>query len=304
MRDRRIDLMRESGRLGRVMPTVLSIQSHVAFGHVGNRAAVFPLERLGCEVVAINTVQFSNHTGYGAWTGQVFPPEHVADVVGGLAARGVLGQCDALLTGYLGDPALGRVILETLEAIRRERPGARWCCDPVMGDIGRGFFVKPGLPEFFRDHAVPAADVLTPNRFELEYLSGRPVGDIASALAATAALRSKGTGLVLVTSLDRSDGDPATIEMLLDSAEGAWLVGTPRLALDPAPNGAGDATAALFLAKLLETGDPVTALGHAAAAIWAVFDRTAKAGTRELALIAAQDELVRPTRQFRPLRVR
>ncbi|MFM2044357.1 MAG: Pyridoxamine kinase [Pseudomonadota bacterium] len=286
------------------MKTILSIQSHVAYGHVGNRAAVFPLERLGCEVIAVNTVQFSNHTGYGAWTGAVHAPDHIADVLAGVAARGAFAGVDAVLTGYMGDAALGAVVLDALAAVRAARPGAVYACDPVMGDVGRGFFVRPGIPEFFRDRALPMADLITPNQFELEYLTGRPITDLTSALAATAAARALGPRLVLVTSLVRDDAPADGIEMLLDGPEGAWLVRTPRLPITPLPNGAGDCVSALFLAKLLETGDGTAALAHTASAIFAVFAATLDAGARELQLIAAQGELVAPRRRFTPEKVR
>ncbi|WP_042688545.1 pyridoxal kinase PdxY, partial [Azospirillum sp. B506] len=245
------------------MKSVLTIQSHVAYGYVGNRAAVFPLQRLGIDATAVNTVQFSNHTGYGAWTGQVFTAEHIADIVDGIAARGVLPAQDAVLSGYMGAVELGQVIVETAARVKGANPKALYCCDPVMGDVGRGFFVRPGLPEFIRDHAVPAADLMTPNQFELEYLTDRKVATLEDALVATAALRARGPRLVLVTSLTRSDADPDSIEMLVDGTDGAWLVATPRLTFDPPPNGSGDAVAALFLAHYLSAFDPADALEKA-----------------------------------------
>ncbi|WP_029007884.1 pyridoxal kinase PdxY [Azospirillum halopraeferens] len=286
------------------MKSVLSIQSHVAYGYVGNRAAVFPLQRLGFDVTAVNTVQFSNHTGYGQWTGQVFSAEHIADVVDGVAARGGLEGCDAVLSGYMGEAGLGQVIVETAARVKAANPRALYCCDPVMGDVGRGFFVRPGLPEFIRAHAVPAADVITPNQFELEYLADRPIVTLEDALAATAAVRARGPRLVLVTSLTHAAVPADRIEMLVDGPDGARVVETPRLPLDPPPSGAGDATAALFLAHLLTTGDPAQALEAAAAAIFAVFETTRDRGSRELQLIAAQDRLVAPPRRFasRPVR--
>ncbi|HYH38586.1 MAG TPA: pyridoxal kinase PdxY [Azospirillum sp.] len=286
------------------MKTVISIQSHVAYGYVGNRAAVFPLQRLGYDAVAVNTVQFSNHTGYGAWTGQVFTPEHIADVLDGIDARGVLPSCVAVLSGYMGDAALGQVVVGAAMRVKAANPQAVYCCDPVMGDVGRGFFVRPGIPEFMKAHAVPAADIVTPNQFELEYLTDRTIRSMDDALDAAAALRATGPKLVLVTSLTRSDAPADRIEMLADTAEGAWVVSTPRLPLDPPPNGAGDAVAALFLAHWLKTGDAAQALAQAASAIYAVFQETRRLGTRELALIPAQDELVRPSEVFAAERVR
>jgi pyridoxine kinase len=286
------------------MKTVLSIQSHVAYGYVGNRAAVFPLQRLGIDAVAVNTVQFSNHTGYGAWTGQVFTAEHIADVVDGVAARGVLPRCDAVLSGYMGDVGLGQVIVETAARVKAANPQAIYCCDPVMGDVGRGFFVRPGLPDFIKTHAVPAADLLTPNQFELEYLADRPIHTLDDALAATEGLRARGPRLVLVTSLTRQDAAADSIEMLVDDTDGAWLVSTPRLALEPSPNGSGDAVAALFLAHYLKGFDPAESLEQAAAAIYAIFETTRRMGTRELQLIAAQDDFVNPPRRFAATRLR
>jgi pyridoxine kinase len=286
------------------MKQILSIQSHVAFGYVGNRAAIFPLQRLGFDAMAVNTVQFSNHTGYGSWTGQIFSPEHIAEVIDGIAARGALESCDAVLSGYMGGAALGQVIVETVRRVRAGKPEAVYCCDPVMGDVGRGFFVNEAIRDFMREQAVPIADIITPNQFELEFLTGREVHSLEDALAAAQAVRDLGPKLVLLTSLTRDEAPANTIEMLLDTPDGAFLVATPRLPLDPPPNGAGDCVAAVFLAKYLETGDPAKALGHAAAAIFAVFAATLKAGTRELQLIAAQDELVRPERLFEVRKVR
>jgi pyridoxine kinase len=286
------------------MKTVLSIQSHVAFGYVGNRAAAFPLQRLGHDVIVVNTVQFSNHTGYGAWTGEVFTAEHIVDVIDGVAERGGITACDAVLSGYMGDAALGQVIVETAARVKAANRHAVYCCDPVMGDVGRGFFVRPGIPDFMKAHAIPAADIVTPNQFELEYLTDRTVGSLADALDAAAALRARGPRVVLVTSLTRAEAPADRIEMLVDTADGAWVVATPRLPLDPPPNGAGDAVAALFLAHYLKAFDAAAALEQASAAIYAVFEETRRRGRRELQLIAAQDELVAPRTVFRAGKVR
>jgi pyridoxine kinase len=286
------------------MRSVLSVQSHVAFGHVGNSAAVFPLQRLGFEVWPVHTVQFSNHTGYGSWTGDVFAPDLIARVIDGMEARGALAACDAVLSGYMGDAALGAVVLDAVARVKAGRPGAVYCCDPVMGDVGRGFFVRPGIPEFMRDLAVPAADAITPNQFELEWLTGIEVRSLDGAVAAGAKARALGPKAVLLTSLSRADAPADTIEMLLDTADGTWVVATPRLPLEPPPNGAGDCVAALFLAGLLRHGDPPRALGEAAAGIYAVFEATARAGTRELQIVAAQDAYAAPPRMFDVAKVR
>lgn len=286
------------------MKTVLSIQSHVAYGCVGNRAAVFALQRLGCEVVAVNTVQFSNHTGYGAWRGAVFGSDHIADVLDGIEERGVFPSCHAVLSGYMGDASLGHGVLEAARRVRAANPRAIYCCDPVMGDVGRGVFVRPGIPEFMREHAIPAADIATPNQFELELLAGRPVRTLEDALAATADLRALGPRVVLVTSLAREGGRDDMIEMLVDGADGSWLVATPKLPLDPPPNGAGDAVAALFLAHYLRSFESPRALEHAAAGIYAIFLATRRYHARELQMVAAQEEFVQPTHLFPAERLR
>ncbi|HEU4839013.1 MAG TPA: pyridoxal kinase PdxY [Micavibrio sp.] len=272
------------------MKNILSIQSHVAFGYVGNRAAILPLQRLGHDVIAINTVQFSNHTGYGGWTGEVFSAEHIGEILGGLEERGVLSQIDGLLTGYLGDPAVGELVVRTLD---RLPPSVIWLCDPVMGDVGRGFFVQPGIPEFFKTRALPKAKILTPNQFELDYLSGITIKTLADARNACRRVLEAGPEIILLTSLIHDETRDDEIEMIASSRSGEqYLVTTPRLQLDPAPNGAGDCTAALFLAHILNGESLPDALSKTAAGIFALFEETQKAGTRELALVQAQDRFV------------
>jgi pyridoxine kinase len=281
---------------------ILSIQSHVAYGHVGNAAAAFPLQRLGFEVWRVNTVQFSNHTGYADWRGQVFEAAHIAELIEGIAARGVLGDCQAVLSGYLGDAALGQVILDAVTRVRAVNPAALYLCDPVMGDREQGLFVRPGIPEFLHDKALPAADIITPNQFELQQLTGIEVLRLEDAIAGARKALALGPEVVLVTSLRHAATAPGEIEMLAVTTADAWRVTTPFLALEPAPNGAGDALAALFLAHTLKGGaspDAVSeALGRAAAAIYAIIAATGRAGTRELQLIAAQDGFVQPAEVF------
>ena len=269
------------------MKTILSIQSHVAYGHVGNAAAVFPLQRMGFEVIPVHTVQFSNHTGYGSWTGQVFDAAHIRDVLRGVEERGAFAKIDALLTGYLGSPAMADVILE----VKAKLPAhVIWTCDPVMGDVGRGFFVHQDIPAFFRDHAAQQARIMTPNQFELEYLSGHSIKTLDDAKAACRILHERGTDVVLVTSLIHAATQTGTIEMLASESSGAvHHVATALLPLDPPPNGAGDATAALFTGHILNGLSVAEALAHTAQGIFAIFKATQKSGGRELALIAAQD---------------
>ncbi|UFN49821.1 pyridoxal kinase PdxY [Roseomonas sp. OT10] len=275
---------------------ILSIQSWVAYGHVGNASAVFPLQRLGAEVWALNTVQFSNHTGYGAWRGQVFGAELIRDLVTGIEERGVLGKADAVLSGYMGDAAIGEAILDAAARVKALNPKALYCCDPVIGDVGRGIFVRPGIPEFMRDRAVPAAGIVTPNQFELEWLTGRPVNTLADARRAITALQAKGPRIVLVTSLHVEDTPADCIEMLAADGPAFWRVRTPLLPISV--NGAGDAIAALFLFHCLRWRDVRVAVSSAASSIHGLLARTAEAGSREILTVAAQDEFVRPSQTF------
>ena len=278
---------------------ILSIQSRVAYGHVGNAAAAFPLQRLGAEVWTIDTVQFSNHTGYGGWAGDVFTGDQIARLVAGVEALGVLPTCDAVLSGYMGDPTIGAAILSAAARVRAANARALYCCDPVIGDVGRGVFVRPQVPEFFRDRAVPAADIATPNQFELEWLTGTTVTTLADARAAAAALRARGPATVLVTSL-RTDATPDdALDMLVADDAGDWTVRLPLLPV--AANGAGDATAALFLFHTLAGRGAAGAMAAAASSVWGLLRRTAEAGSRELQLIAAQEEFVTPSRTFVPV---
>ena len=276
---------------------ILSIQSWVAYGHVGNASAIFPLQRLGAEVWGVHTVQFSNHTGYGAWRGQVFGADLIRECVTGIEERGVLPNCDAVLSGYLGSAEIGAAVRDAALAVKAANPRALWCCDPVIGDTGRGVFVRPGIPEFLRDQALPAADIATPNQFELEWLTGLAVTSLTDAKAAIAALQAKGPRCVLLTSLRTDATGENEIELLAAEGGGFWRLRTPMLPLSV--NGAGDAIAALFLFHRLQSGATAPALEAAASSIFGLLSQTLAAGARELQVVAAQAEITAPTRRFR-----
>jgi pyridoxine kinase len=275
---------------------ILSIQSHVAYGHVGNASAVFPMQRLGVEVWPIHTVQFSNHTGYGAWKGRVFDAPMIEELVEGIGERGVLPTCDGVLSGYMGSAEIGDAILSAVDKVRAANPRALYCCDPVIGDVGRGIFVRPGIPEFMRDRAVPAADIVTPNYFELDYLSGIASETLSMAKEAVAAVQQLGPRVVLVTSLHTRDTPQDCIDLLAGEGGEFWRVRTPKLSLSV--NGAGDAIAALFFVHYARTGASGIALGEAAASVYGVLRRTAEAGSREILTVAAQDEFISPSQRF------
>ena len=276
---------------------ILSIQSHVAYGHVGNASAAFALQRIGVEVWPVLTVQFSNHTGYGSWRGRAFDAGMIRDVMQGIDERGVLGTCDGVLSGYLGSADIGAAVLDAMAQVKAANPKARYCCDPVIGDVGRNVFVQPGVAEFMRERAVPAADIVTPNHFELDHLTGRVTKSLAEALAAVEAVRAMGPRVVLVTSLMVDDTPADAIDLLACDASGHYRLRTPKLPISI--NGAGDAIAALFFAHCLKSGSAAEALSRAASAVFGILKRTADAGSREILLIEAQDELVKPSREFR-----
>ena len=282
---------------------VLSIQSSVAYGHVGNSAAVFPLQRLGHEVWAVHTVHLSNHTGYDTWRGPQHPATDVAAVLAGIAERDVFREIDAVLSGYQGAEDMGAVILAAVADVKRANPAAVYCCDPAMGDLGRGMFVRPGIPEFVRDQVVPAADILTPNHFELDFLAGTTTRGLDEVLRAVGALRARGPRHVLVTSVLHDGAEEDHIDVVAVSDAGAWVVTTPRLPITP--NGCGDLTAALYLAHLTGSGAEVpTALERTTSTVFAVLEETLARGAREMRLVANQHAIAEPPPSFRARRLR
>lgn len=281
---------------------VLSIQSAVAYGHVGNSAAVFPLQRIGVEVLPVYTVNFSNHTGYGAWRGPLIPPADVADVIAGIEDRGVFGEIDVVLSGYQGGEGIGDVIIDAVARVKAANPAAIYACDPVMGNAKSGCFVAPAIPVLLRERVVPVADLITPNQFELGFLTGTEPDSIESTLYAVDAARAMGPRTVLVTSVERPDREPGTIEMLVADDAGAWIVQTPLLPMKA--NGSGDVTAALFTAHYRATGDPAAALARTASSVFDLLENTLRSGRRELQLVESQESYARPRLQFAVRRLR
>lgn len=285
-----------------LVTTILSIQSSVAYGHVGNSAVTFPLMRMGVEVWPVITVHFSNHTGYESWRGPLLSPTDLRDVVRGIDERGVLGDVDAVLSGYQGREDIGAMILDAVALVKQRNRAAIYCCDPVLGDEDRGSYVRPGIAEFMRQRVVPAAQIITPNQFELTALTGLPVVTMEDVLQAADAARSLGPEIVLITSVVRRDGPPDTIDMVAVDSDGAWLVSTPRL--PRSFTGSGDVTAATFLVAMLRKWDLAAALAHTAAVVYGLLAVTTSLGRAELALIAAQDEMVNPSHRFESVRLR
>lgn len=281
---------------------ILSIQSAVAYGHVGNSAAVFPLQRIGVDVLPVNTVNFSNHTGYGAWRGPLIDPSDVADVITGIEERGAFPEIDAILSGYQGGEGIGDVIIDAVARVKAANPKALYACDPVMGNAKSGCFVAPAIPELLRERVVPVADIITPNQFELGFLTGTEPDTLESTLASVDAARAMGPSTVLVTSVERPDREEGTIEMLAADDAGAWIVQTPYLPMKA--NGSGDVTAALFTAHYVETGSAKVALERTASSVFDLLQLTLDSGDRELQLIEAQESYANPKMQFSARQVR
>ncbi len=281
---------------------VLSIQSAVAYGHVGNSAAVFPLQRIGVEVMPVYTVNFSNHTGYGAWRGPLISPDDVREVITGIEERGAFPQIDVILSGYQGSEGIADVILDAVTRIKAANPTAIYACDPVMGNARSGCFVAPAIPVLLRERVVPAADVITPNQFELGYLTGTEPDTLESTLASVDLARAMGPSTVLVTSVERPDRDEGTLEMLVVDDHGAWIVTTPQLPMKA--NGSGDVTAALFTAHYRRTGDAADALARTASSVFDLLTATLESGERELQLVESQEAYAHPRMQFAVRQVR
>lgn len=283
-------------------PRVLSIQSHVAYGHVGNDAAMLPLQLLGLEPVAVHTVQFSNHTGYGEFKGQVFTPAHVQDVLDGLRARSVLEHCTAVLSGYLGDAGVGEAILSAVQEVRASYPQAHYLCDPVMGDVGRGVFVRPGIPDFLRKRALSLASIITPNHYEFELLcGGQPLESVQAAVSAARTMleqmHDRRTALIVITSLRTSDLPDDQLATLAVTADNAWLVQTTYIDLHPLPNGMGDVFAAVLLGHLIQKRAIPDAVSRSVSSLYALVSRT-RPGQRDLPLVACREQINTPAQTF------
>ncbi len=279
------------------MPNVLSIQSHVVFGRAGNSAAVFPMSRMGINVWPLNTVQFSNHTQYGRWTGSVVDSAELTSVVEGIGAIGALPRCNAVLSGYLGSPEQAQAVVEIVKMVKAVNPGALYCCDPVMGAAG-GCTVEPGIQEFLVSTMPEIADVMMPNHIELQLLTGRMIETVEEAVAACREVIARGPKIVLVKHLIDRNSRADVFNMLAVTQTDAWFAQRPLYPFARQPVGVGDLTSAVFLARTL-LGDSVrNALEHTLAAINAVVRATYRAGKYELEIVETQGEIVDPTDRF------
>ena len=276
--------------------SILSIQSHVDYGHVGNSAAVFPLQRAGHEVWPIHTVNFSNHTGYGDWGGPMISAQDVTAQVDGIERRGAFPQIQAILSGYQGGPDIAGAIIDAVRRIKAVNPDALYACDPVMGNAKSGCFVSDEIPPLLRDSVAPVADIITPNQFELGYLTDQPVNYLAETLHAVRAAQNIGPKTVLVTSVRTEDTPDDSIDMLAVDGDDVFTVRTPFLPFKR--NGSGDVTAALFTGHFVATKDAAVALQRTASSVFDLLEYTFRTEERELQIVQAQEYFAEPRLQF------
>jgi pyridoxine kinase len=282
--------------------TVISIQSQVAWGHVGNSAAVLPLQMHGIDVTAVPTTLLSNRPGYPTIRGRVLDAQLVADLLLGVEERGALDTCRMILSGYLGSPEIAAVVADFVQRAKARHPALLYCCDPVLGDRDRGLFVHADIPPLVRDRLCRLADIITPNHFEFEWLCGAKATTTDQAIAQAQALLARGPSTIVVTSAELDDLPDGQIETLAVERSKAWRVRTPKLPISP--SGTGDLFAALFVAARLQEKDTPDALGHAASAIFAVLERTAISGTEEMRIVESAGLLAQPKRRFDAIAIR
>lgn len=275
---------------------VISIQSQVAYGHVGNSAAVFPMQMHGIDVTAVPTTLLSNRPGYPTIRGRMLEAHLVADLLQGIEERGAIDTAQMIVSGYLGSPETAAVVADFVTRAKSRKPELTYCCDPVLGDRDRGLFVHTDIPPLVRDRLVPLADIVTPNHFEFEYLAGKNVSTISELVEAARAWIARGPSTVVITSAELADTPGEDIETIAVERAQAWRVRTPRLPITP--NGTGDLFAALFASARILKKDTAEALGHAASAIFAVLERTAERGTEEMRIVESAAFLVHPPRRF------
>ncbi|WP_373819517.1 pyridoxal kinase PdxY [Glaesserella sp.] len=285
------------------MKNILSIQSHVVYGYAGNKSATFPMQLLGVDVWALNTVQFSNHTQYGKWTGMVIPKEQIGEIVRGIDEIGALEKCDAVVSGYIGSAEQVEEIVNAFNIIKQRNPKVIYLCDPVMGHPDKGCIVADGVKEGLINLAMAQADIITPNLVELRELSGLTVENFEQALEAVKLILSKGPKKVLVKHLNRVGKDPSQFEMLLANQEGIWHISRPLHSFVKEPVGVGDLTAGLFLANLLNGKLDLEAFEHTANAVNAVMETTYQYGSYELQIIAARDQIISPKSHYKAVKI-
>jgi pyridoxine kinase len=282
--------------------TVISIQSQVVYGHVGNSAAVFPMQMQGIDVIAVPTTLLSNRPGYPTIRGRILDADLVADLLLGAEERGVVNSCRMLLSGYLGSPAIAEVVMQFVSRARKNNPKLIYCCDPVLGDSGRGLFVHAEIPPIFRDSLFPLADIITPNHFELEFLCGAKANTIDDVIRNARALSARGPSTVVVTGAQLADTPEHRMDTVAIDGSSVWRLSTPKLPISP--SGTGDLFSSLLVSSLVRGSDTRRALEEAVSATFAVLERTVAADTEEMRIVESASLLCHPPCRFDAVRIR
>lgn len=263
---------------------VISIQSQVAYGHVGNSAAAFPMQLGGLQVVQVPTTLLSNHPHYATMRGRMLESALVSDLLRGVEERGLVDTAAIILTGYMGSVETARIVANFIRRAKERNPSLFYVCDPVMGDDDLGVFVADGLPEIMRSDLVPLADLITPNQFEFEMLAGMSARDEASLLSAAELIVSGSGKQIVVTGCHLTNTPDNHVEVVTPQGGHLYRVAAPRLPIRPC--GTGDLFTGLLVVELAKKTSLSTAMQIAAGRIRHVLERTMKTGSEEMRLDA------------------
>lgn len=277
--------------------SILSIQSHVAYGHVGNSAAVFALQRLGFEVWPVYTVLFSNHPGHGGYRGGAVETGILTAMIEGIAGHGWLSGCRAILSGYLGAADQADAVADAVRRIKTANPDALYFLDPAFGDAHTGIFAAEGVAEAMRDTLLPLADIVAPNAFELAWLTGRKVETEAHVREALDALRRAGPRMVFSGSHGPFGRWPD--EIVTFAGDGTRTYAVAHETIGSPPHGTGDLISALFLGRLLEGRRIDDVLARGVASTLDLIRLAHSEGIDELPLISGQELIVNPRAALR-----
>lgn len=280
------------------MAHILTIQSHVVYGHAGNAAAVFPMQRLGHDVSVLNLLQFSNHTGHGSYAGSVISVDELKSVFSGFKKIGAVENLDAILSGYMGSLEQAQAIYDFIVEVKSTHPHVIYCCDPVMGDERPGMYIKPEVAAFICSHLVPLADWITPNKFELSQLVNRPVASVKDATTACAELFDQQKKGILATSIaNHSD----MTGLLLMTHQGVFHCETPKYEVVKTVHGTGDVTAATFLSHILNNDNSVLAMEKTVNTMHEIAQYSYRHQLKELGIIPCQDAIAHPQINYKAL---
>ncbi|EGQ7846959.1 pyridoxal kinase PdxY [Vibrio parahaemolyticus] len=284
------------------MKSILSIQSHVVYGHAGNSSAVFPIQRMGIDAWPIHTVQYSNHTQYEqGWKGQKFCSDDVRTLLHGLDNINMLGECGAVLSGYQGSPDQCKAVADVVRSVKESNHNAIYVCDPVMGDPDKGCIVADGVREEITQSLLPISDVIVPNQYELTAMTGVEIHSVYDAVTACKEALKLGPKIVLVKHLHSIDSD--MFSMILATPKACYLTQRPNIEFKQQPVGVGDLISAVFTACLMKNMSPTVAFRHTNNAIYGVLDITKGYGTWELQIVNAQYEFVEPSHDFNIVKI-